>query len=231
MNIHGNGLKVLVVDDEEDISDLIKFHLEEEGFQVFVCQNGLEVLPRVDLSLPDLIILDIMLPGIGGIDLCKRIKEKFQVTIIMVTAKTGETDAVLGLELGADDYVRKPFSPRELMARVRSVLRRYEEKTEEGKEGNRTVGKIHLNKKAHKVFVDNKEIDLTLIEYKILLLFMTNPGIALTRDKLLDKIWGHDIYVTDRAVDVNIKRLRDKLLDEKDRLETVRGIGYRFSDA
>ena len=97
MNIHGNGLKVLVVDDEEDISDLIKFHLEEEGFQVFVCQNGLEVLPRVDLSLPDLIILDIMLPGIGGIDLCKRIKEKFKVPIIMVTAKTGETDAVLGV--------------------------------------------------------------------------------------------------------------------------------------
>jgi two-component system alkaline phosphatase synthesis response regulator PhoP len=139
VNIHGNGLKVLVVDDEEDISDLIKFHLEEEGFQVFVCQNGLEVLPRVDLSLPDLIILDIMLPGIGGIDLCKRIKEKFKVPIIMVTAKTGETDAVLGLELGADDYVRKPFSPRELMARVRSVLRRYEEKTEEGKEGNITI--------------------------------------------------------------------------------------------
>jgi two-component system alkaline phosphatase synthesis response regulator PhoP len=183
------------------------------------------------LSLPDLIILDIMLPGIGGIDLCKRIKEKFKVPIIMVTAKTGETDAVLGLELGADDYVRKPFSPRELMARVRSVLRRYEEKTEEGKEGNITIGKIHLNKKAHKVFVDSKEVDVTLIEYKILLLFMTNPGIALTRDKLLDKIWGHDIYVTDRAVDVNIKRLRDKLLDEKDRLETVRGIGYRFSDA
>jgi two-component system phosphate regulon sensor histidine kinase PhoR len=169
VNIHGNGLKVLVVDDEEDISDLIKFHLEEEGFQVFVCQNGLEVLPRVDLSLPDLIILDIMLPGIGGIDLCKRIKEKFKVPIIMVTAKTGETDAVLGLELGADDYVRKPFSPRELMARVRSVLRRYEEKTEEGKEGNITIGKIHLNKKAHKVFVDSKEVDVTLIEYIILL--------------------------------------------------------------
>lgn len=230
MNIHGNGLKVLVVDDEEDISDLIKFHLEEEGFQVTVCQNGLEVLPRVDKSLPDLIILDIMLPGIGGIDLCKRIKEKFQVPIIMVTAKTGETDAVLGLELGADDYVRKPFSPRELMARVRSVMRRYEDKSDEAKEGNLTIGKIYLNKKAHKVFVDNKEIDLTLIEYKILLLFMSNPGVALTRDKLLDKIWGHDIYVTDRAVDVNIKRLRDKLLDEKERLETVRGIGYRFSD-
>ncbi len=231
MNIHDNGLKVLVVDDEEDISDLIRFNLEEEGFQVSVCQNGLEVLPKVDKDLPDLIILDIMLPGIGGIDLCKRIKEKFTVPIIMVTAKTGETDAVLGLELGADDYVRKPFSPRELMARVRSVLRRYEDKTEEDKAGNITIGKIHLNKKAHKAFVDGKEIDLTLIEYKILLLFMSNPGVALTRDKLLDKIWGHDIYVTDRAVDVNIKRLRDKLLSEKERLETVRGVGYRFSDA
>jgi two-component system OmpR family response regulator len=231
MSTNTNGLKVLVVDDEEDISDLMKFHLEEEGFQVSVCHNGLEVLPRVEKSLPNVIILDIMLPGIGGIDLCRRIKEKFKVPIIMVTAKTGETDAVLGLELGADDYVRKPFSPRELMARVRSVLRRYDDSIEESKEGNITIGKIHLNKKAHKVYVDNKEVDLTLIEYKILLLFLSNPGIALTRDKLLDKIWGHDIYVTDRAVDVNIKRLRDKLLEEKERLETVRGIGYRFNDA
>lgn len=231
MNIHGNGLKILVVDDEEDISDLIKFNLEEEGFQVSICHNGLEVLAKLEKSLPNLIILDVMLPGIGGLDLCKRIKEKYQVPIIMATAKTGETDAVLGLELGADDYVRKPFSPRELIARVRSVLRRYEETTDETKEGNITLGKIHLNKKAHKVFVDNEEIELTLIEYKILLLFMSNPGIALTRDKLLDKIWGHDIYVTDRAVDVNIKRLRDKLLEEKERLETVRGIGYRFNDA
>lgn len=231
VNVNDNGLKVLVVDDEEDIVELISFHLESEGFQVISCSNGLEVLPRVDKNLPDLIILDIMLPGIGGIDLCKRIKEKFNVPIIMVTAKTGETDAVLGLEFGADDYVRKPFSPRELMARVRSVLRRYDDGNKSEKEGNIAIGNIQLNKKAHRVYVDNEEADVTLIEYKMLCLFMENPGLAFSRDKLLDKIWGQDVYVTDRVVDVNVKRLRDKLRSEKERLETVRGIGYRFNDA
>lgn len=228
--VPANGLNVLVVDDEEDIVDLIKFNLEEEGFQVVTCKNGLEVLPRIEKNSPDLIILDVMLPGIGGIDLCKKIKDKYTTPIIMVTAKTGETDAVLGLEFGADDYVRKPFSPRELMARVRSVLRRYSP-LEENKSSSITIGKVYLNSIAHKVYVDNQEIELTLLEYKILFLFMSNPGVALTRDKLLDKIWGHDIFVTDRAVDVNIKRLRDKLGEEKNRLETVRGVGYRFNNA
>jgi two-component system, OmpR family, alkaline phosphatase synthesis response regulator PhoP len=225
-----NGLKVLVVDDEEDILELISFHLEEEGFFVQTAQNGLEVLPKIEKNQPDLIILDIMLPGIGGLDLCKKIKSKANIPIIMVTAKAGETDAVLGLELGADDYVRKPFSPRELMARVRSVLRR-QTSEEENIGGNITIGKIFLNEKAHKVYIQETEIDLTLIEYKILHLFMSNPMLAFSREKLLDKVWGHDIYVTDRAVDVNIKRLRDKLLEEKERLETVRGIGYRFNNA
>lgn len=228
---HKNGMSILVVDDEEDIIDLIKFNLEEEGFQVSSCKNGLEVMPRLEKNSPDLIILDVMLPGIGGIDLCRKIKDRFSTPIIMVTAKTGETDAVLGLEFGADDYVRKPFSPRELMARVKSVLRRYSETVEETNTGSITIGKVFLNSKAHKVYVDNEEIDLTLLEYKLLYLFMSNPGVALSRDKLLDKIWGHDIYVTDRAVDVNIKRLRDKLKGEKFRLETIRGVGYRFTNA
>lgn len=231
MNLSQNGLNVLVVDDEEDILELIKFNLEEEGFSVSTCKNGLEVLPKIEKNSPDLIILDVMLPGIGGIDLCKKIKDKHSMPIIMVTAKTGETDAVLGLEFGADDYVRKPFSPRELMARVRSVLRRYITPSEEEKTSSITIGKVFLNGVAHKVYVDSIEIDLTLLEYKILFLFMSNPGVALTRDKLLDKIWGHDIFVTDRAVDVNIKRLRDKLGIEKNRLETVRGVGYRFNNA
>ena len=231
MSVVSNGIKVLVVDDEDDILELIRFHLEEDGFIVNISQNGLEVLPKLEKNLPDLIILDVMLPGINGLDLCRKIKEKYKIPIIMVTAKVGETDAVLGLELGADDYVRKPFSPRELMARVRSVIRRYTTSEVETIEGNITIGNIFLNQKAHKVYVSNQEIDLTLIEYKILHLFMSNPGQAMTREKLLDKVWGHDVYVTDRAVDVNVKRLRDKLLDEKERLETVRGIGYRFSDA
>jgi DNA-binding response OmpR family regulator len=231
MSVVSNGIKVLVVDDEDDILELIRFHLEEDGFVVSISQNGLEVLPKLEKNLPDLIILDVMLPGINGLDLCRKIKEKYKIPIIMVTAKVGETDAVLGLELGADDYVRKPFSPRELMARVRSVIRRYNTSEVETVEGNITIGNIFLNQKAHKVYVSNQEIDLTLIEYKILHLFMSNPGQAMTREKLLDKVWGHDVYVTDRAVDVNVKRLRDKLLEEKERLETVRGIGYRFSDA
>ncbi len=225
-------MNVLVVEDEEDIAELIKFHLEEEGFSVNWCSNGLEVLPRINKNLPDLVILDLMLPGIGGIDLCKKIREKYSsVPIIMVTARTGETDAVLGLELGADDYVRKPFSIRELMARIRSVVRRYSNKESEAQAGNIAIGKIELNTVAHRVSIDSERIDLTLIEYKILHLFMSNPGVAFSRDKLLDKIWGHDTYITDRAVDVHIKRLRDKLLSEKEKLETIRGIGYRFSDS
>lgn len=232
MQVPKNGYQVLVVDDEEDILDLIKFNLEEEGFLVSVSKNGLEVLPKMQKQTPDLLILDVMLPGIGGIELCRKIKEKYPTPIIMVTAKTGETDAVLGLELGADDYVRKPFSPRELIARVKSVLRRYsKEDADSSKSANISIGKIYLNSKAHKVYVDGKEVDLTLLEYKILQFFMTNPGTALSREKLLDSVWGRDIYVTDRAVDVNVKRLRTKLGIEKNRLETVRGIGYRFHDA
>ncbi|WP_411824459.1 response regulator [Leptospira sp. 'Mane'] len=224
-------MKILVVDDEEDIAGLIQFHLEEEGFQVEVCHNGMEVLPRLEKNLPDGIILDLMLPGIGGMDLCKRIKEKYpQIPIIMVTAKTGETDVVLGLELGADDYIRKPFNIRELIARVRTVTRRQSDSATETI-GTVSTGKIQINPTAHKVYVDGKEIDLTLIEFKILQLFASNTGVAFSRDKLLDRIWGKDVFVTDRTVDVNIKRLRDKLLSEKERLETIRGVGYRFRDA
>ncbi len=225
-------MKILVVDDEEDIAELIQFHLEEEGFQVEVCHNGMEVFPRLEKNLPDGIILDLMLPGIGGMDLCKRIKEKYpHIPILMVTAKTGETDVVLGLELGADDYIKKPFNIRELVARVRTVTRRNAEPSNFENLAPVSTGKIQINPTAHKVYVDGKEIELTLIEYKILQLFTSNPGVAFSRDKLLDRIWGKDVFVTDRTVDVNIKRLRDKLLGEKDRLETIRGVGYRFRDA
>lgn len=224
--------KILVVDDEEDIADLMRVNLENEGYHVDVSYNGLEVLPRIERNLPNLIILDLMLPGINGMDLCKKIREKHaNLPILMVTAKTGETDVVLGLELGADDYIKKPFSTRELTARVRTALRR--SNTQEDLDGmvSITHGKIHLNATAHKVYIDSQEIDLTLIEYKILYLFMSNPGVAFSRDKLLDRIWGKDVFVTDRTVDVNIKRLRDKLLSEKEKLETIRGIGYRFREA
>jgi two-component system OmpR family response regulator len=221
------GLRILVVDDEEDILNIIRFNLEEEGFIVTTSENGLDAWNKVERSLPDAIVLDLMIPGINGMDLCKKIKSRYSVPIVMVTARAGETDAVLGLELGADDYIRKPFSPRELIARLRAVLRRHAANTE-SLEGSITVGRLHMNKAAHRVTLAGKPIDLTLIEYRLLRLFMENPDIAFTRDRLLDRIWGRDVYVSDRTVDVNIKRLREKLGEERDRLETVRGIGYRF---
>ncbi|HBS06304.1 MAG TPA: DNA-binding response regulator, partial [Leptospiraceae bacterium] len=177
---------------------------------------------------PDAIILDLMIPGISGMELCKKIKSKFDVPILMVTARAGETDAVLGLEMGADDYIRKPFSPRELTARLKAVLRRRGVAAEDGQGGSMAIGGIQMNTAAHRVSIGGKPVDLTLIEYKLLKLFMENPDIAFSRDRLLDRVWGRDVYVSDRAVDVNIKRLREKLLDEKQRLETVRGVGYRF---
>lgn len=220
------GFRVLVVEDEEDISEIISYNLSEEGFIVTKSDNGLDAWNKIQKNLPDLIILDIMIPGINGLDLCKKIKSIYDVPVIMVTAKAQDIDAILGLEIGADDYVRKPFSPRELTARVKVVLRRKLSEKEDS--GTITIGSITMNKTAHKVIVNQQEIDLTLIEYKLLKLFMENPNVAFTRDKLLDRVWGREVYVSDRTVDVNIKRLREKLNEEKYRLETVRGVGYRF---
>ncbi len=224
------GLRALVVEDEEDIGDLIRFNMEEEGFLVSVSGNGMDAWNKIERNLPDVIVLDIMIPGISGLDLCRRVKSKYDVPIVMVTARSGETDAVLALELGADDYVRKPFSPRELVARIRAVLRR-RGSLKENREGNISIGALSIDTAAHRVQLNGVLVDLTLIEYRLLKLFMENPDIAFTRDRLLDRVWGRDVYVSDRAVDVNIKRLREKLGEEKERLETVRGVGYRFRGA
>ncbi|MBX7058843.1 MAG: response regulator [Leptospirales bacterium] len=225
-----NGYRILVVDDEIDICNIIRYNLEEEGFLVTVSENGIDAWNRLERSLPDAIILDLMLPGINGLDFCKKVKARYDVPIIMLTARSGETDAVLGLEIGADDYVRKPFSPRELIARLRAVLRR-RQAVAESRSGALEIGTIQMDTAAHRVMVRGELADLTLIEYKLLKLFMENPEIAFTRDRLLDRVWGRDVYVSDRTVDVNIKRLREKLGDEKERLETVRGVGYRFRSA
>lgn len=223
-----SGLRALVVEDEIDIANLIKYNLEDDGFLVSLSENGIDAWNKIERHLPDIIILDLMLPGLNGLDLCKKIKTKYNVPVIMVTARSGETDAVLALELGADDYVRKPFSPRELIARTRAVLRRNGMGEEISHQGNLNIGEISMDTAAHRVFIGEEPIDLTLIEYGILKLFMENPDIAFSRDRLLDRVWGRDVYVSDRAVDVNIKRLREKLGGEKERLETVRGVGYRF---
>ncbi|HMU85054.1 MAG TPA: response regulator transcription factor [Leptospiraceae bacterium] len=221
------GMRILVVEDEDDIAQLIRFNLEEEGFLVTISGNGLDALSKLERNLPDAIILDLMLPGMGGVEILKKIRAKFDVPVVLVTARAGETDAVLGLEMGADDYVRKPFSPRELVARVKAVFRR-KGTLRETATGSIERGGIEMDLSAHRVRVHGKEADLTLIEFKLLQLLMENSDMAFTRDRLLDRVWGREIYVSDRAVDVNIKRLRSKLGEEKERLETVRGVGYRF---
>lgn len=221
------GLRILIVEDEDDIAQLMRFNLEEEGFLVSVSANGMDAAGKIERNLPDAIILDLMLPGMGGLEILKKVRAKFDLPIIMVTARAGETDAVLGLELGADDYIRKPFSPRELVARVKAVFRR-KMKSREQAEGTIQRGLIEMDLAAHRVRIHGKEADLTLIEYKLLHLLMENADMAFSRDKLLDRVWGREVYVSDRAVDVNIKRLRSKLGEEKERLETVRGVGYRF---
>lgn len=191
------GLRLLIVEDEDDIAQLMRFHLEEEGFLVSVSSNGMDAAGRIERSLPDAVILDLMLPGMGGLEILKKLRAKHDIPVIMVTA------------------------------RVKAVFRR---KTKQREEANGTLvrGKIEMDLGAHRVRVDGEEADLTLIEYKLLHLLMENTDIAFTRDKLLDRVWGREVYVSDRAVDVNIKRLRSKLGTEKERLETVRGVGYRF---
>ena len=222
-----DGRRILVVDDEEDIREIIQFNLEEEGFEVVCSPNGLDAWNKVERSLPDAIIVDLMLPGMNGAEFCRKVKERYNVPILIITAKPGETDAVLSLEMGADDYIRKPFSPRELTARVRAVMRRQE--VIPGERGGRIEsGRISMDTAAYRVLLNGTEAELTLIEFKILRLFLENPDVAFTRDRLLDRVWGNDVYVSDRTIDVNIKRLREKLGSERERLETVRGVGYRF---
>ncbi|MCB1175648.1 MAG: response regulator transcription factor [Leptospiraceae bacterium] len=225
------GYRILVVDDEKDICDVIRFNLEAEGFVVSASENGLDAWNKIERNTPDAVILDFMLPGISGLDLCKKIKDVYHnIPVLMVTARSGETDAVLCLELGADDYIRKPFAPRELTARLRAVLRRASRRESHKRSGVLQAGQIEMDLDAHIVTVAGNASHLTMIEYDMLRLFMENPRIAFTRDKLLDRIWGRDVYVSDRIIDVNIKRLREKLGAEKKRLETVRGVGYRFTN-
>jgi len=221
------GLRVFVVDDEDDIREIIRFNLESEGFIVEEAANGWDAWNRLEKKTPDVAILDVMLPGLNGIDLCKKIKGKYDIPVLMITARTGETDAVLGLETGADDYVRKPFSPRELIARIRAVLRRGRPAARAESRRLR-AGELEMDTAAHRVSVGGEQTELTLVEYRLLKLFLENPDIAFSREKLLDRVWGRDVYISDRAIDVNIKRLREKLKSEKERLETVRGVGYRF---
>ncbi len=222
---------VAIVDDEPDILELVSLNLEKEGFKVEGFLEGGGLLKYLDKEIPDLIILDLMLPDIDGLEICKSLRKQDKFTtipIIILTAKGEEMDKVLGLELGADDYVTKPFSPRELVARIKAVLRRNEikEKYNVIKIGDSVV--IYLQE--YKATVKGRNIELTPTEFKILRMLAERPGWVFTRDQILDYLWGDDKAVLDRTVDVHIKNLREKLGEEGKFIRNVRGIGYKLEE-
>ncbi|MFZ4591279.1 MAG: response regulator [Ignavibacteria bacterium] len=223
--------KILIVDDETDIIELISFNLIKEGYRTSTATSGEEALSILKTESFDLMLLDLMLPGIDGFDLCRIIKSdtKFDLPIIMLTARSTEIDKVAGLEIGADYYITKPFSIRELLAVVKAILRRKNNHTEQDKEIiERDPIKIHTGK--HEVYLNDKLINVTIVEYKILFELLKRPGWVLSRNQLIEATRGEDIIITERTVDVHIVSLRKKLGKYADIIDTVRGVGYKFKE-
>jgi len=228
--------KILVVDDEKDIADLVAYNLEKEGFDTIKAYDGGDVLKTVKTQKPDLIILDLMLPRMNGLDLCKAIRanpETAHLPIIMLTAKADEVDKIIGLEIGADDYMTKPFSVKELMARVRSIFRRIQERDKQSVRETFEFEGLAINYTACSVSVAGRPVSLSPTELKLLFFLSRHPGRVYSRDQILDHVWGDDTFITDRAVDVHIRRLRSQI--EKDMenpryILTVRGFGYKFAE-
>ena len=225
----GKGHKVLVVDDEEAVRELIELYLTKEGFEVIHARDGREALRVNGEQHPDLVILDLMLPGLDGWDVCRQIRTGSRVPIIMLTARGEEVDRVVGLEIGADDYVVKPFSPRELVARVKAVLRRGSAPGEENEA--LSFPELRIDRVRHRVEVNGEEVHLTPTEFRLLWCLASRPGRVFSRAELLDRIWGYDSESDARTVDVHVKRLRQKTGSAESRsfsITTVWGLGYRF---
>ncbi len=225
--------KVLVIEDEPDILEVIQYNLEREGHKVIACRNGEQGLSRIRTDDPDLVILDLMLPGMDGVEVCRQVKSDpvtRAIPLIMVTAKGEESDVVLGLGLGADDYITKPFSPRELVARVKVVLRRGPLREQSGG-GERVVrGALTVDLGRHEAHVDAQPLSLTPTEMRLLHFLASHPGRVFPRAHLLSRVIGEDALVTDRNIDVHVRALRQKLGEHANCLETVRGVGYRFAE-
>ena len=222
--------KILVIDDEPSITNLVSAYLKPEGYEVFTAADGNSGLKAARAFKPDLIILDLMLPGIDGIELLSRLRRESDVYVIMLTARTEETDKIVGLSVGADDYVTKPFSPRELVARVKAALRRLQ--VASGSSAERSVlsfRHVKVDAGAHVVTVDESPIELTCIEFELLKALAENHGRVLSREQLLEKVWGGDYFGEIRVVDVHLGHVRQKLGNEE-LITTVRGVGYRFDD-
>ena len=219
--------KILVIDDEPNIVELTKLYLEQEGYQVEAASTGEEAISKNSSMNPDIIVLDLMLPDIDGFEVCRRIRAKSDVPILMLTARKEDVDKIVGLELGADDYLTKPFNPRELVARIKAVLRRY-------KSGLKTsdiveAGDVRIDSSRHEVTIGGQPFKLRTKEFMLLLTFVQNPGIVFSREKLLESVWGFDYYGETRTVDVHVNHLREKLTGSGISIETIRSIGYKMT--
>lgn len=223
--------EILIIEDEKDIVQAIEYNLSKEGYFVSKAYDGFHGLKLAEESIPSLIILDLMLPGIDGFEICRRLKKSPKtalIPIIMLTAKGGETDKIVGLELGAEDYIVKPFSLKELVTRIKVVLRRYE-KAPRAKERVIKIKEILIDPDKHEVTVSGKAIDLTAKEFQLLQYLAENPGRAFSRDRLLDTVWGINTEIETRTVDVHVRRLREKLHKAGKYITTLRGVGYKLT--
>lgn len=222
--------KILVVDDDKNICELLRLYLEKEGYSVILCHDGQEAVVKFNALNPDMILLDIMLPSLDGWQVCREIRRKSNVPIIMLTAKGETFDKVLGLELGADDYVVKPFDTKEIVARIKAVLRRISQGITADEVREVTFDKLIVNMTRYELKVDNRVVDTPPKELELLFHLASNPNRVYTRDQLLDEVWGFEYYGDSRTIDVHVKRLREKLegISEKWALKTVWGVGYKF---
>jgi two-component system alkaline phosphatase synthesis response regulator PhoP len=221
--------KVLVIDDEQKILNLVTSYLEKDGYQVATASDGLSGLESAKSFQPDVIVLDIMLPGMDGLEVLSQIRRESSVYVIMLTAKTEEMDKIVGLSVGADDYMTKPFSPRELSARVKAALRRLNLSSQLPSKNLLSFKNIQIDLGSRKVRVNENEVELTAMEFDLLAGLAEYPGMVFSREQLLEKVWGHDYYGELRVVDVHIGHIRQKLGEER-YITTVRGVGYRFED-
>ena len=216
-------MKILIADDEKLIRDVIKEYCNFEGYEVIEAENGVEALENINNTV-DLIILDIMMPKLDGFSACKKIKEKYNIPIIMLSARSEEYDKLYGFDLGIDDYLTKPFSPKELIARIKAVTNRKEKK----KHKIFQYENLSVDFIAHKITINNEEVTVTPKEYELLCYFIDNINVALSREQLLSKVWGYDFYGDNRTVDTHIKMLRNNLKEYRNLIVTVRGMGYKF---